>query len=132
MTWWTRFHPPITDDYLNVWDECCCCCLHNPLHPSSQPNMHWIWVVTRDLSIKGVTSHHWFPQRNWLHTNHPHGSPHLVATKCLHYLATHIVSTYVTYLLTYGTYPLTYVVTMYGCNVVFFFHYLNLTELATC
>ncbi len=99
--------------------------------PITEKKEFCIWVVTWDLSINGVTPHHRFPWRNWFHTNHPHGSPHLVATKCLHHLATHIVSTYITYLLTYGTYPLTYVVTKVGCNVFFGFHYLNLAELAT-
>lgn len=48
------FHPAITDDYLDVWDECCCCCPPNPLHLSSWPSSEQKQVVTWDLSANRV------------------------------------------------------------------------------
>jgi hypothetical protein len=60
------FHLPITNDYLDVWDECCCCCPHNPLHLSGQPSMQRIQCVTRDLSTNGVMQCHQFPWRSQL------------------------------------------------------------------
>jgi len=32
-TRWTGFHPPITDDYVDIWDKCRCHCHHNPPAP---------------------------------------------------------------------------------------------------
>jgi hypothetical protein len=157
VTWWTGFHPTKTNAYPDIWDECCCSCLHNPPAPiwptqcsldmgcNLRPLYQW-GDATPPISAEELVPYkastqfsspscHQVPSwRNWFHTKHPHGSPHLVATKCLHYLATHIVSTSSTYLLTYGTYPLTYIITKVGCNVFFFFfffHYLNLAKLAT-
>ncbi len=60
------FHLPITNDYLDVWDECCCCCPHNPLNLSGQPSMQRIRCVTADLSTNGVTPCRQFPWRNQL------------------------------------------------------------------
>jgi hypothetical protein len=60
------FHLPITNDYLDVWDECCCCCPHNPLHLSGRPSIQRIRCVTRDLSTNGVTPCRQFPWRNQL------------------------------------------------------------------
>jgi hypothetical protein len=61
-----RFHPPITNDYLDVWDEWYCCCPHNPLHLCGQPSMERIRCVTQDLSTNGVTPCRQFPWRNQL------------------------------------------------------------------
>jgi hypothetical protein len=60
------FHLPITNDYLDVWDECCCCCPHNPLHLSGRPSVQRIQCVTRDLSTNGLTPCHQFPWRSQL------------------------------------------------------------------
>ncbi len=53
MTQRMGFHPPVTDDSVNDWDEWCCCCHHNPPVPI------WPTQYTEDMGCNLWPLHQW-------------------------------------------------------------------------
>ncbi len=59
------FHPPVLDDYIDVWDECRCCCHDNPIVPI------WRTQYTLDMGCNLGPLHQWDDAMSPISTKEP-------------------------------------------------------------